>query len=136
MKGCIGDDIIDREIWTGMRTLFKTKWEFCLMVSFFGNVSPAGILKEMKKYSLKDGFLKKVICPVLVTDAEYSIYCNTEDHAKKIYKELEHLGSNRRIWLASTPEEEGLQAKIGASGLANNKTFAFLDEIFNIERVV
>jgi hypothetical protein len=30
----------------------------------FGIVSPAAILKEMKKYTLIDGFLEKIKCPV------------------------------------------------------------------------
>jgi hypothetical protein len=106
--------MVDRAIWTGMRTSFKTNWEVSLTVSFFGIVSPAGILKEIKKYTLKDRFLEKIQCPVLVTDAEHSIYFDTEDHAMRIYRELEHLGEKKKLWLASTPEEGGLQAKVGA----------------------
>jgi alpha-beta hydrolase superfamily lysophospholipase len=59
LKGWIGDGIVDQAIWTGMRTSFKTNWEVSLTVSFFGIVSPAGILKDMKKYALKDRFLEK-----------------------------------------------------------------------------
>lgn len=54
----------------------------------------------------------------------------------RIYRELEHLGVKRRLWLASTPEEGGLQAKVGAFGLVNNKAFGFLDEVFDIKRVI
>lgn len=134
MNGWIGDGIVDRAIWTGMRTSFKTNWEVSLTVSFFGIVSPAGILKEMKKYTFKDRFLERIKCPVLVTDAEHSIYFDTEDHTMRIYRELP--GDSKRLWLASTPEEGGLQAKVGAFGLANNKVFGFLDEIFDIKRVI
>ena len=136
VRGWISDSIVDQAIRTGMRTSFKTNWEVSLTISFFGIVSPAAILREMKNYTLKDGFLKKIKCPVLVTDAEHSIYFDTEDHTMRIYRELEHLGDKKKLWLARTPEEGGLQAKVGAFGLANNKAFGFLDEAFNIRRVV
>jgi hypothetical protein len=71
-----------------------------------------------------------------VMDAEHSIYFDTEDHTMRIYRGLEHLGEKRKLWLASTPEEGGLQAKVGAFGLANNKAFGFLDDVFDIKRVI
>lgn len=64
---------MDRAIWTGMRTSFKTNWEVSLTV-FFDIISPAGRLMEMKSYTLKDRFLEKVKFSVLVTDAERNIY--------------------------------------------------------------
>jgi len=134
--GWIGDAFVDRFIGLGMRTNFQLRWEVGVTASFWGIESPSRILKEMRKYSLKGGYLSKVKCPVLVTGAGKSLYFDTEDHTMRVFDDLSHLGSKwRRVWMPSKPEEGGLQAKIGAFGLLNMKAYGFLDEVFGIRRV-
>jgi hypothetical protein len=54
----------------------------------------------------------------------------------KVFDGLGHLEERwRRVWMPNRPEEGGLQAKIGAFGLANMKVYGFLDEVFGIRRV-
>ncbi|EAT91808.1 hypothetical protein SNOG_00313 [Parastagonospora nodorum SN15] len=134
--GWIGDDWVDRIIRLGMRTNFQLRWEVGVTAAFWGIASPAKILKEMSKYSLKGGYLEKVQCPVLVTGAGKSLYFDTEEHTMKVFDDLGHLEERwRRVWMPNRPEEGGLQAKIGAFGLANMKAYGFLDEVFGIRRV-
>jgi pimeloyl-ACP methyl ester carboxylesterase len=134
--GWIGDDWVDRIIRLGMRTNFQLRWEVGVTAAFWGIESPAMILKEMSKYTLKDGYLDKVQCPVLVTGAGKSLYFDTEEHTMKVFDGLGHLDERwRRVWMPSRPEEGGLQAKIGAFGLVNMKAYGFLDEVFGIRRV-
>jgi hypothetical protein len=55
----------------------------------------------------------------------------------RVLRDLEHLGEkNLKLWMPNKPEEGGLQAKMGAFGLANLKVFGFLDEVFGIKRVI
>lgn len=133
--GWIGDGWVDRIIGLGMRTNFQLRWEVGVTAAFWGIESPSQILKEMRKYSLRGGYLSKVQCPVLVTGAGKSLYFDTEEHTMKVFDDLSHLGERqRRVWMPNRPEEGGLQAKIGAFGLANIKVYGFLDEVFGIHR--
>jgi pimeloyl-ACP methyl ester carboxylesterase len=134
--GWIGDGTIDTIIGAGMRMNFQLQWEVGVTASFWGIESPARILKEMKRYSLKGGFLKKVRCPVFVSGAGKSLYFDTEEHTMRVFNDLAHLGEReRRLWMPSRPDEGGLQAKIGAFGLANMNAYRFLDEVLGIRRV-
>lgn len=134
--GWIGDGMIDTIIGAGMRMNFQLQWEVGVTAAFWGIESPARILKEMKRYSLKGGFLKKVRCPVFVSGAGKSLYFDTEEHTMKVFNDLAHLGEQeRRLWMPSRPDEGGLQAKIGAFGLANMNAYRFLDEVLGIRRV-
>lgn len=134
--GWIGDAWVDRMIRLGMRTNFQLRWEVGVTAAFWGIESPAMILKEMRKYTLKGGNLEKVQCPVLVTGAGKSLYFDTEEHTMRVFDGLGHIEERwRSVWMPSRPEEGGLQAKIGAFGLANMKVYGFLDEVFGIRRV-
>ncbi|KAH8590069.1 Alpha/Beta hydrolase protein [Bisporella sp. PMI_857] len=134
--GWLSDGMIDKIVGLGMRLNFQLRWEVGLTSAFWGIESPARILKEMKRYSLINGFLKKVQCPVFVSGAGKSLYFDTEEHTMRVFDDLVHLGERkRRLWVPSRPEEGGLQAKVGAFGLANMKAYSFLDEVFEIRRV-
>ncbi len=134
--GWLGDGTIDRIVRMGMRLSFQLRWEVGLTSAFWGIESPARIFKEMKRYTLMDGFLKKVRCPVFVSGAGKSLYFDTEEHTMRVFGDFAHLGeSKRRLWVPSRPEEGGLQAKVGAFGLVNMKVYSFLDDVFEIQRV-
>jgi pimeloyl-ACP methyl ester carboxylesterase len=135
--GWLSDGIIDGIVGMGMRLNFQLRWEVGITAAFWGIESPSRILKEMKRYSLKEGFLKKQVqCPVFVSGAGKSLYFDTEEHTMRVFDDLAHLGERkRRLWVPSRPEEGGLQAKIGAFGLVNMKAYSFLDDVFGIQRV-
>jgi pimeloyl-ACP methyl ester carboxylesterase len=133
--GWIGDWTIDRVISAGMSINYQLRWEVGVTAAFWGIESPAKILKEMKRYSLRDGFLKKVKCHVFVSGAGKSLYFDTEEHTMRVFADLAHLGERKRqLWMPNKPEDGGLQAKIGAFSLVNMKTYGFLDEVFGIRR--
>ncbi|KAI9693981.1 MAG: hypothetical protein M1822_003252 [Bathelium mastoideum] len=135
--GWISDVMLDAMIGVSMKISFQMRWEVGVTAAFWGIRSPAKILKEMKKYTLKGGVLKRVQCPVLVSGAGKSLYFDTEEHTMRVSADLVHLGERwRRVWIPSKPEEGGLQAKMGAFGLANSKAYAFLDEVFEINRTI
>ncbi|KAI1160633.1 Alpha/Beta hydrolase protein [Nemania serpens] len=94
--GWTGDHWIDRVIGLGMRASLQLRWEVGVTAAFWGLESPAAILKEMRKYMLKDGCLRDVQCPVLVTGAGKSLYFDTEEHTMRVYADLAHLGDRGR----------------------------------------
>ena len=110
-----------------------------MAIWFFGVKTPTDTLVEMMKFTLRrpDGSsrLDDVKCPVLVSGATQSLYLEPEE-TLRVFNALEHLGDNRReMWIGRSPEEGGLQAKIGAIGLSVQKTFQFLDKHLNIQRL-
>ncbi|KAI9708168.1 MAG: hypothetical protein M1820_004122 [Bogoriella megaspora] len=136
-SGWISDALLDTMISMGMRMNFQMRWEVGVTAAFWGISSPAKILKEMKKYTLKGGILKNVRCPVLVSGAGKSLYFDTEEHTVRVSADLKHLDERqRRVWIPSKPEEGGLQAKMGAFGLANTRAYDFLDDVFGINRTL
>jgi pimeloyl-ACP methyl ester carboxylesterase len=133
--GWISTAAINRVLNVATRLTFQLRWELALTQWIFGVDSPAEALQEMKKYSLKDGRLEKVQCPVLVSSATQSLYLEPSVDAQRILDELAHLpASHKRLWVASEPEDGGLQAKVGAFGLYAQRMVQFLDEHFGIER--
>ena len=150
--GWIGDWTVDRVVEFGKKWDFQLRWEVGVCAGFWGldGAGPARILREMKSYTLKgqaedgvkgegegESLLKKVRCPVLVTGAGKSLYFDTEAHTMRIARELGHLGEeNLSIWMPSVPGEGGLQAKMGALALCNQKTYEFLDRVFEVKRDV
>ncbi|KAK5996034.1 Hydrolase phmG [Cladobotryum mycophilum] len=112
-SGWVGDGTIDRIIGTGMYMNHQLRWEVGVTSAFWGIKSPALILKEMKRYSLEDGFLNKVRCPVFVTGAGKSLYFDTEEHTMRVFAELGHLGEGkRRLWMPSKPEEGACRPRL------------------------
>ena len=134
--GWLSDSLVDRVMRLGSNFDLQLRWEVGLAGSLFGIGSPSQMLKEMKRYTLVDGFLpRKVQCPVFVSGAGKSLYFDTEEHTMRIFNDLKHLGEReKRVWIPSRPEEGALQAKIGAWGLLNQKAYGFLDEVFKVER--
>lgn len=85
------------------------RWEVGLTQAFWGIERPSMILREMKRYSLRGGYLRQVKCPVLVTGAGKSLYFDTEEHTMRVFSDLNDLGErDRQLWLPSQPEEGGL----------------------------
>ncbi|GKZ85688.1 hypothetical protein AnigIFM56816_011659 [Aspergillus niger] len=113
----------------------QLRWELALTQWMFGVPTPADALLAMKKFTLKDGYLAKVKCPVLVSSAGQSLYLEPSVDATHILEDLAHLPENQKsLWVASAPEEGGLQAKVGAFGLAAQRIIQFLDEQLDMKR--
>jgi len=139
MSGWINDGVVNAVIGLLCMLSFAMRWEVSLAEWFFGVATPTETLKEMKKYTFKqdDGgnFLDRVNCPVLVSGAAYSIYFNVEAHTMAIYKRLKNLEeAKKEVWVPEALGDGGLQAKMGALALCNEKTYAFLDKHFGIKR--
>ncbi|KAH8840028.1 hypothetical protein MCOR27_007823 [Pyricularia oryzae] len=133
--GWLKDGAVDAVVRMMMAMSFQMRWELSIAGTFFGQTSPARIMKEMKKFSLAGGQLRRVQCPVLVSGASHSLYLEGNHHTMRIYNELvNHTKGDKQLWLTATPGQGSLQAKMGALRLANQKTFKFLDEHFGIER--
>lgn len=134
------------EMWEYMVTVlgwmnFQTKWEFNHLRWMFGVDSTADVFRCMMKYTLarpdETQHLHSVNCPVMVTGAASSIYAAPKISTTRIYNTLSHLPENKKLqWIATDPAEGGLQSKIGAFGILTQKTYAFLDEMFEIDRRV
>ncbi|KAK4130814.1 alpha/beta-hydrolase [Trichocladium antarcticum] len=138
-RGWLTDGLVDAVIGLGMRTSFQMKWEVSMGGTFFGLTSPARILTEMKRYSLAlpDGksYLERVKCPVLVTGASESLYIDATHHTMRVFNALTGVGEkDKEVWMAGTPGQGSLQAKMGALQLANQRTYQFLDRALGIER--
>lgn len=140
-RGWISDGFVDTLFACLTHLDFQTKWELDLTSWFFGVERPSQILKEMKKYTLRElslqgktSFLKNVHCPVLVSGAAHSLYLDAT-HTMQVYYNLSNQNeSNKKVWIPEAPGDGGLQAKVGAFGISTLKTFEFLDKIFDINR--
>lgn len=138
-NGWLSDGFVNRFLSLIAKFAFQLKWEISIAGGFWGLDNPAEILLRMKKYTfrLKGGgcYLDDVKCPVFVSGAEKSLYLDIEGHTAKVFKALSHLKEqDKELWMSKTPGEGGLQAKMGALGLSNQRTFRFLDRVFNIDR--
>ncbi|ROV86774.1 hypothetical protein VSDG_10204 [Cytospora chrysosperma] len=55
----------------------------------------------------------------------------------RVYDALANVSEmDKEVWMANTPGQGALQAKMGALQLANLKTFRFLDEKLGVERAL
>lgn len=138
-RGWLSNALVDAVIAAMMKLQFQMRWEVGVAGTFFGLESPALIMQEMKKYSLAlpDGgsFLDKVKCPVLVSGASESLYLEADHHTMRVYNALTNQAeADKEVWMAATPGQGALQAKMGALQLANQKTFGFLDAKLGIKR--
>ncbi|KAK4243850.1 Alpha/Beta hydrolase protein [Corynascus novoguineensis] len=128
LRSAAGDAVVNAVISLGMRASFQMRWEVGLACTFFGQESPAQILKERKRYTLSlpdgDSLLGRIRCPVLVSSTSDSLYLDANHHNMR----------DKELWMASTPGQGALQAKMGALQLANYTTFRFLDKKLGIER--
>lgn len=139
-RGWIGDGTVDAVINLGTRLAFQMKWNIATTGTFFGVRRPSHILRAMKSYTLRlpDGGsrLDRIRCPVLVTGAQASLYLDVSAHTAAVYEGLRNLkeGDEKQVWVGTTPGEGGLQAKVGALALSNQRAFRFLDQHFGIVR--
>jgi pimeloyl-ACP methyl ester carboxylesterase len=138
-RGWVGDGVINAAVRVMMSLSFQMRWELMTAGAFFGRQgSPALIMREMQKYTLGDGYLKRVKCPVLVSGASESLYLEPHHHTMRVYQELVSglpEGHDKvELWMTTTPSKGSLQAKMGALRLANQRTFKFLDDKLGIKR--
>ncbi|KAJ5956428.1 hypothetical protein N7501_010707 [Penicillium viridicatum] len=134
-SGWIPTSVINNLLGAAQWASAQLRWELALTQWIFGAQTPADALLAMKKFTLKDGYLAKVKCPVFVSSAGQSLYLEPSVDAKHILQDLAHLPeSQKKLWTSSAPEEGGLQAKVGSFGLAAQRTVQFLDEQFGIQR--
>lgn len=71
---------------TAQWAVAQLHWELALTQWIFGVPTPAAALLAMKKFTLKDGYLAKVKCPVFVSSAGQSLYLEPS------------IGGAERIW--------------------------------------
>jgi hypothetical protein len=63
------------------------------------------------------------------------MYFAPEMNAERIFAKLQHLPeSKKKLWVAEGVGQGGLQAKIGAIGIKQQRMFAWLDEQLQIRR--
>ncbi|KAF8846581.1 alpha/beta-hydrolase [Acephala macrosclerotiorum] len=138
-SGWLSDRIFNGIINLVSKLQFQVGWEFNQVQWAFGVDTPAKAMREMQRFALRtpDGgeYLDTIKCPVFVTGAAASIYATPDPSATKIFGKLHHLPDERkRLWIGKDVSDGGLQAKVGAFGLAHQRNFTFLDEQFKIER--
>ena len=149
-SGWLSDGFVDRLMAVLSRLSFQLKWEISVTGTFFGLSSPAKILLHMKDYTLARGggsigsgkgdgadasFLSRVTCPVLLSGAENSLYLDVDDHTRRCYNALTNVDEkSKKIWVPASTGEGGLQAKMGAFALCNQRTYLFLDESLGVKR--
>lgn len=138
--GWISDSVIDAVVGITMRFVFQMKWNINLSSVIFGIQRPSEIMKAMKAYTLRlpggKSLLSKVRCPVFVSGARNSLYLDVSSHTRAVYDGLSNHkeGIDKEVWVAEVPGEGGLQAKVGAVLLSNQRVFGFLDRHFGINR--
>ncbi|KAK3385177.1 alpha/beta hydrolase [Podospora didyma] len=139
-RGQIGDGTVDAVIGFIMRLAFQMKWNIAITGTMFGVTRPSHILRAMKAYTLRlpsgGNLLHRIRCPVFVTGASKSLYLDVSEHTAAVYNGLTELkeGQEKQLWVAETAGEGGLQAKVGALALCNQRVFRFLDQQFGIVR--
>ena len=140
-RGWLSNGVVDGMIGMMMRFSFQMRWEVSLAGTFYGLRSPAEIMMEMKKYTLAStngkSLLERVTCPVFVSGAANSLYVSADNHTMRAYNALtgvKESEGDKQVWMSPSPGQGALQAKMGATQLANQRTFKFLDEKFSIVR--
>ena len=99
----LGDGTVNAMIGLMSRLAFQLKWEVAIAGAFFGLDQPVDILREMKRYTLREGeggkggsFLDQVTCPTMVSGATESLYLDKDVHAMSVYNALGHLAEGQR----------------------------------------
>lgn len=147
LKGRVPDSIAESPavpdwVWDNMSALLgwwnvQTRWELKLTGWMLGARpgSAADNFRQMRRYTLEDGQLELVRCPVFVTGARHSLYSSPEVSTERVYRELVNVSDDdKAMWIGEDEGEGGLAAKAGAFGVLNQKAFAWLDGVFGIER--
>jgi pimeloyl-ACP methyl ester carboxylesterase len=123
------------------RLNFQARWEFNHLKWVLGEKTESGIMRRMQDFTLKkpDGseYLADVKCPTLVTGAGASWYFDPTTTTNKIYDCLTSLkdGSEKEVWIARDIATGGLQAKVGAFEYGAQRSYAWLDKVWDIKRV-
>ncbi|KAM7219556.1 Hydrolyase ccsE [Rhypophila decipiens] len=144
-RGWVPDWLVNGAVMQGSRWLFQMRWEVFTSARFLGvsasDGTPADLLTIMKKYSVghgKGSCLQDIKCPTLVSVARGSLYFDDADarnSSTSFRARLDQIGAEEKEpWVGDTPGTGGLQAKMGALGLCNQRVFAFLDRQFGIKR--
>lgn len=118
---------------------FQPRWEFNHMKWALGQDNEYDMIRRMLDFSLRrhDGseVLHDVKYPVLVTGAGFSFYFDPSTTTRSITDKLVHLTAEENgEWIARDVAFGGLQAKIGAFGYSMQRTFGWLDKVWQIER--
>ncbi|KAI9862940.1 MAG: hypothetical protein M1813_004113 [Trichoglossum hirsutum] len=132
--GYLSDNILNGAIDLLSQLSVQTKWEIANGMTAMGQKSPADLMREFTKYTLKE-HLHKIRCPVFVTGAGASIYFAPEENALRIFENLTQLSdSQKEAWIPNDVGEGGLRAKVGASSISQQRTYAWLDPHFGMRR--
>ncbi|TVY19261.1 Hydrolyase ccsE [Lachnellula arida] len=139
--GWIPNAVINSLISLGTRLSFQSRWEIFTSARFLGVSTPVDLLQTMKKFSLHrlDGageaksYLDELACPVLVSGAAQSVYFDVDDHTSRVFKGIKH--QEKEMWVGADAAQGGLQAKMGAVALCNQRVFSFLDRSFDVKRI-
>ncbi|KAF2138632.1 uncharacterized protein K452DRAFT_234204 [Aplosporella prunicola CBS 121167] len=139
LNGYIPDSFVNWSCYAHMRTDFPSWWEFSLTMWIMNQPTPADLLREFTRYTLRDAnhgeLLDLVNCPVLVAGAKDSIYTDPEVSTLRIAKLLKKVPEEQKdVWLPQSAGEGSLTAKVGAWDHLAVKTFSFLDKQFGIDR--
>ncbi len=132
-SGWLGDWLVNGMIRFASWLDVQAAWEFSRCMWVFGVATPADVLREFQRYSLREAdggtYLRKVRCPVLVTGAADTLYFSPELSTDLIYANLKHLDErDKSLWISRGLGQGGQQAKIGAMSVAHQKMFAWLNE--------
>lgn len=134
-KGWIPDIVINNMVWLGTQFSFQMRWEIVTSARFLGVSTPTEILRAMQQYTLRKAtgsYLDQLGCAVFVTGAADSLYLEVDNHATKVFHGLKD--QQKEIWVAHSPGQGSLQAKMGAMALCNQRAFGFLDTQFGVNR--
>ncbi|KAF7907428.1 uncharacterized protein EAF01_005014 [Botrytis porri] len=139
LSGWISNNFIDRVVMLLAKANSQFSFEIGHMMWAFGQDTPSAALLSLRKFTLcsEEGelYLHGIQCPVLVSGAGGSLYFRPETSTVRILNELTNVDdTEKEKWIPVEPCDGGLQAKIGAFGLSNMKTFAFFDKHFKVER--
>ncbi|QKX63141.1 uncharacterized protein TRUGW13939_10310 [Talaromyces rugulosus] len=139
--GFVPDGIWDYVFGTLGQANWQTRWEFNFTRWLLGQETAAQMMRKMQEYTLATedgkGYLTRIQCPTMVTGARFSMYCQPEVSTHRIYDDLINVPVDKKLmWVAEDEAEGGLQSKIGAFNVLTTKSFAWLDQIFGIDRKI
>ncbi|KAI1100046.1 alpha/beta hydrolase [Jackrogersella minutella] len=141
LSGWLSNGVFDTVWHILARFNFQLRWELEHCMWIFGVSSAALAVREMRRWTLRGEehddkvFLSRVGCPVLVSGASGTIYTRPDISTLRAVNDLSHLPeAQTEVWIAEAPGDGGLQAKVGAWRLAQQRTFKFLDIQMKISR--
>ncbi|KAA8643971.1 hypothetical protein EYZ11_008223 [Aspergillus tanneri] len=140
LAGWITDGMFNATWATLSRFNYQLKWELTHVMWIFGQPSAAAAMREMRRYTLDVGegrvpYLCQTKCPVLVSGAAHTIYTTPEISTMRVNQALDHLpDSKRQVWVAREPGDGGLQGKVGAWRLLQQRMFQFLGEQLDVQQ--